>query len=121
MAAGALVCALYVAFGAFGAHGLKGQISTADLETFQTALRYMSFHGIALVLVNFIALRLNKKVLAVNYSFLFGLLFFCLSLMIHATKSLLGFDLNVFAMLAPLGGLCFILGWILLTISILKK
>lgn len=121
MAFGAAICGLYVLLGAFGAHGLEGKISADDQHTFATALRYLSFHGIALIVVNLMALHLNKNVRAVNLSFLMGLLFFSVSLMIHATKSLLGFDLNAFALIAPIGGLAFIIGWILLTISIIKK
>ncbi|MCP5463910.1 MAG: DUF423 domain-containing protein [Deltaproteobacteria bacterium] len=39
---------LSVAFGAFGAHGLKAHVSPADLVIFETGVRYMAYHALAL-------------------------------------------------------------------------
>ena len=37
---GSLLAALSVLVGAFGAHGLKSRVSTADLEIFETGVKY---------------------------------------------------------------------------------
>ncbi|MFY0642915.1 MAG: DUF423 domain-containing protein [Bacteroidia bacterium] len=121
IAAGAFICGLYVLLGAFGAHGLKEHLKQADLNTYHTALRYLSFHGIALIAVNITAIVLSLKLRYVNYLFTAGILLFSGSLLLHSTKSLLGFDMDFFAMLAPIGGLSFVIAWIMLAIKLLRK
>ena len=53
---GALLAALSVTMGAFGAHGLKEYLEAAKrVDTFETAARYHMYHAIALVLVGLLA------------------------------------------------------------------
>jgi len=47
--AGALLAALGVALGAFGAHGLKAQLSSEALGWWQTAVQYQMWQAIGLV------------------------------------------------------------------------
>ena len=48
--AGALLGALAVAAGAFGAHALKDRLDAGDLAIFETAVRYQMYHALALLL-----------------------------------------------------------------------
>lgn len=48
-AAGAWLCALAVAAGAFGAHALRGRVDAAGLELWQTAARYLALGGFGLL------------------------------------------------------------------------
>ena len=50
-ALGAILAALAVAGGAFGAHGLRARLTPADLATFETAVRYHLIHALALFAV----------------------------------------------------------------------
>ena len=47
---GALLGALAVAAGAFGAHALKTRLHVDDLAIYETAVRYQTYHALALVL-----------------------------------------------------------------------
>ena len=47
----ALLGALAVALGAFGAHSLRGRISDIAVNTFETGVRYHFYHVIALAMV----------------------------------------------------------------------
>ena len=49
---GAVLAALAVTFGAFGAHGLRGRLSPQDLETFEVGVRYQMYHALGLIIVS---------------------------------------------------------------------
>jgi len=48
---GALFAFLGVAFGAFGAHSLRGRLSPEMLAVFETGVRYQMYHALAILLV----------------------------------------------------------------------
>lgn len=121
MRVGAILCAIYVVLGAFGAHGLEHKLTVAQLGTYHTGLRYLIIHGLALILTNFTYETWGTKKCYSNVFFYLGILLFSFSLLIHATKDLLEIDVNVFAMLAPVGGLCYVFGWILYSLNIGSK
>lgn len=121
MATGALITGLYVALGAFGAHGLEGHLDVKSMATYQTALRYMVIHSLGLIVVNGLSRNDNDSIKAYNWLVVGGLLLFSCSLLIHACKDLLGIEINVFAMLAPVGGLSFIAAWLVLGFKWLRK
>ena len=117
---GAVICSAYVVLSAFGAHGLEGKITPNQLATFNTGLRYMIIHGLGIILISLVYLTLNKYNKWVYYLIYLGILFFSASLMIHALKNILGIDVNLFALIAPIGGLCFAFSWIFLALSLRK-
>ena len=84
--AGAVLGGLAVAAGAFGAHGLRGQllsgrITERMLENFETAARYQMYHALALVAVGLVAARLGEAssrgaINLAGWAFLVGTLIF---------------------------------------------
>jgi len=117
---GAILCALYVAFGAFGAHGLKPLLTPSQLNTYETGLRYMIIHCLALIVINLCYHTFKKYSKWPSFFIYSGVVLFSFSLMVHALRDIIGLEINVFAMLAPIGGLCFIAGWISFLSSIRK-
>lgn len=114
---GSALLALAVLIGAFGAHGLKSMVEPEKLVTFETGVRYHFYHAFGLVIVGilqqqFETLRLNVSV----YSFLVGILLFSFNCYLYVLTGM-----KVFAMIVPIGGLLFVLGWIVLTIKLVKK
>lgn len=61
IAAGALVCALSVAAGAFGAHGLKARLDADALALWETAARYFMYAGFGVALVGLAALHEARR------------------------------------------------------------
>jgi uncharacterized membrane protein YgdD (TMEM256/DUF423 family) len=55
--AGAIASLTGVAVGAFGAHGLRGRLTPADLEIFETGVRYHMYHALGLFAVAWVASR----------------------------------------------------------------
>lgn len=117
----AVICAVYVALGAFGAHGLESKLSIDQLDTYNTGLRYLIIHALGLLVINLTFIVKNTFSILTNIFIYTGMVLFSLSLVLHATKDLLGIEVDVFAMFAPIGGLCYIIAWILFAHTIKKS
>jgi uncharacterized membrane protein YgdD (TMEM256/DUF423 family) len=107
--AGAVLAALGVALGAFGAHGLEATLTaTGRADTFETASRYHMYHALGLVLIGLLADRLDARWTRwAGWLFVAGVVLFSGSLYVLAI-----FDLGIMGAIAPLGGTAFIAGWI---------
>ncbi|MEZ2335503.1 DUF423 domain-containing protein [Mucilaginibacter sp. RCC_168] len=113
---------LAVVTGAFGAHGLKGRLSAVDLEVWHTAVQYNFYHVFALLFLSTFARFKNSQITLAYYFFSFGILFFSGSLYLLSFRSLLGWDwLIALGPITPLGGLLFILGWLMLSIAAFRS
>jgi uncharacterized membrane protein YgdD (TMEM256/DUF423 family) len=115
-----VVSALSVALGAFAAHALKNIIPAASLITFETGVRYQFYHAFAILVASTVLYKncyQHFVVIACRF-FSFGLIFFCGSLYLLA---MLGPDYVFLGAITPIGGMCFIIGWILLFASIYPK
>jgi uncharacterized membrane protein YgdD (TMEM256/DUF423 family) len=116
---GFLSGAISVAFGAFGAHALKKMIDAEALAIFETANRYQFIHALALVLASMLTEKLqSKKVLLACRFFTFGTLIFSGSLYALAV---LGKSYSFLGAITPVGGLMFILGWLMLFFAASEK
>lgn len=115
------MCSLYVILGAFGAHGLQDSLNETQLNTYQTGLRYLIIQALGMILINFIASLRQYRVRWFNYLSLAGIVLFSFSLLLHATKDLLGIDSSLFAMLAPFGGISYALAWMNVAIKWIRS
>jgi uncharacterized membrane protein YgdD (TMEM256/DUF423 family) len=118
----AAICgALAVILGAFGAHTLKAILSTESLQTFETGVRYQFYHTFA-ILATALLVEKSPKSLIAGYFFLAGIIMFSGSLYLLAIRSTVGIEGWAWlGPVTPLGGLMFIIGWIILLFSALKK
>jgi uncharacterized membrane protein YgdD (TMEM256/DUF423 family) len=119
MTAGALLGALGVMLGAFGAHALKVRLEPAALATFETGVRYQLIHALALLaLALLMAQRASPPLASAATCFLLGILFFSGSLYALATRLVVPEGgLRWFGLVTPLGGLLLIAGWVLLAVA----
>ena len=119
----ALLAGISVILGAFGAHTLKQFISDKSLLTFETGVRYQFYHAIALVFTGILYKEFsNKSLLWAGRMFCLGILLFSGSLYFLAVVNLTeNAGLKGIGAITPLGGACFIAGWILLFIGVSKK
>jgi uncharacterized membrane protein YgdD (TMEM256/DUF423 family) len=121
--AGSVAAALAVILGAFGAHALREKIPAENLQVFETGVRYQMYHAFALIAVFLLGTKLNSSIL--NYSTIFfflGIIFFCGSVYLLACRELLGIESwrPILGPITPLGGLCFIIGWICVITAAIK-
>ncbi len=101
-----------VAIGAFGAHGLREILSSEMLEIYKTGVLYQLIHSVVLL-----ALALNTIIKAKLPSifFLLGVILFSFSLYLYSTSGI-----RAFAMITPVGGFCFLIGWLLIIYEAVK-
>lgn len=82
LAAGALMCALALGGGAFGAHALAERLDPRALGLWETAARYLMFAGLGLALVGIAGRQAPRAELQLAAPALFlGALLFCGSLL----------------------------------------
>lgn len=119
----ALLGALSVAAGAFGAHGLKKILDDKYLAIFETAVRYQFFHVFALLAVGILFKEFpNNYLLWSGRLFCYGILIFCGSLFLMTILEASGqHGFKWLGAITPLGGLCLIAGWVLLALGIVSK
>lgn len=113
---GALLAAAAVLAGACAAHGpVRTRLVIAQkLDVFETAARNQMFHAIGLILVG-LAIRAggsSKCPRIAGAAFLLGIVLFCGWLYANALTGNVALPL-----LAPIGGVLFVVGWIALAIS----
>jgi uncharacterized membrane protein YgdD (TMEM256/DUF423 family) len=113
-----------VLFGAFGAHFLKLRIPAGDLETIKTGVFYLFIHALAALAVSLISGKESSPARSLKWagvSFIFGIIFFSGSLFVIGTASLTRFPVTAIGFITPLGGLCFMAGWIFLIVFSLDR
>lgn len=114
--AGAVLMALAVLLGAFGAHALKKSLSPNLLAVYTTGVEYQFYHALGLLLVGLIGYHYPSKWL--NWSgilLISGIILFSGSLYVLAITGI-----KALGVITPIGGLAFVAGWICLAVGIWK-
>lgn len=114
--------ALAVILGAFGAHSLKNQLDEQALQVWQKGVEYQFYHVFALLYLSTFA-RYKNKLIKISYIFFTaGIILFSGSLYAITLCKLMGNISLVTFMgpITPIGGLCFILGWVFLFFAAVK-
>jgi uncharacterized membrane protein YgdD (TMEM256/DUF423 family) len=97
-----------VAGGAFGAHALRARLAPDLLQVFETGARYQLIHAVALLAVGLLAERRpSRAASAAGWLFVAGTVLFSGSLYALALSGA-----RAFGAVTPLGGLCFLAGWL---------
>lgn len=100
---------LGVALGAFGAHGLKAHLTPEMIEIFKTGVLYQLIHSVVILAVGLAGIN---KFYKSAFIFSIGIILFSFSLYIYSVTSI-----TFFALITPIGGLAFLIGWLFLIIA----
>ena len=112
-AMGAWLGALGVALGAFGAHGLKARVSADMVAIWETGARYHVLHALALLATGCACERWpGAYTSGAGWLFLAGVALFSGSLYALALTGV-----RALGAITPIGGLCFIAGWVCLAMA----
>jgi uncharacterized membrane protein YgdD (TMEM256/DUF423 family) len=102
-----------VALGAFGAHGLKSQLSPEMLEIFKTGVFYHLIHSVVLLALGLSnSEKFNKSAIFISL----GILLFSFSLYIYSVTAV-----KFFAFITPFGGVSLLIGWALVVYAGMKQ
>lgn len=114
---GAINAFLGVALGAFGAHGLEGKVEPKYLETWETGVKYQMYHAFGLIALGIISGNVSASSL-LNWSgwlMLVGIILFSGSLYVLTLSGI-----KVLGAITPLGGVAFLISWVLLIVFAAK-
>lgn len=116
---GSILMFIGVGMGAFGAHGLAEFLANAGREgTFDTAVRYMVYHGLALLVVGTL-LAQNSSAPVLNWA---GWAFFLGSIIFSGSLYILIFaGIRWMGAITPIGGVLFLAGWVCMIIYALQN
>ncbi|MFT6064193.1 MAG: uncharacterized membrane protein YgdD (TMEM256/DUF423 family) [Paraglaciecola sp.] len=107
-----------IMLGAFGAHALKETLTVDQLQSFETAVRYQMYHVMVLLFLNTYEGFSIKQKKVISYLFFTGIIFFSGSIYLIQLTPITAKSIWF---VTPLGGLFFMLGWILMTVIFFKK
>lgn len=114
---GTFAAFLAVALGAFGSHGLRGVISPEQLTVYQTGVTYQMWHALAILLCCLLTQTglIGPGGRRAGWLFLLGIVLFSGSLYVLTLTSLR------VGIVTPMGGVCFLAGWLMLAIQLWSK
>lgn len=113
----ALLGAVAVGLGAFGAHGLRSVAEPDAIRIFETAVRYHFYHVFALLSLGILAHLFPAQRGSwkwSNYLFVFGIAIFCGSLYLLTAAKVTNSGMGWLGAITPIGGLGLIGGWLVL-------
>ena len=107
-----------VIIGAFGAHALKDKLDPETMQSFETGVRYMMFHVLALLFINNSSLLTDKSKKRISFIFFAGILLFSGSIFVISLDII---SAKKIWFLTPLGGLFLIFAWFILAIKFFRS
>jgi uncharacterized membrane protein YgdD (TMEM256/DUF423 family) len=109
---------LAVVFGALGAHALKEILSKAQLESFETGVRYQMYHALLLLIISSVKELQSKAIL---YLIVVGVFLFSFSIYLLNLRYELGIEaLSFLGPITPIGGILLISAWASIIVKALK-
>ncbi|BBO00243.1 DUF423 domain-containing protein [Sporolactobacillus terrae] len=119
IAIGAILAFLSVTFGAFGAHVLKARLTEQNLSIFQTGVQYQMVHALGLILIGILALTVftgQTTLLAwAGWLMTLGVVLFSGSLYALTLSGV-----RVLGAITPIGGVLFLISWVLVVAAVLR-
>ena len=122
LALGAFLAGITIAMGALGAHALKDILNAAQLQTYETAVRYQMYHVFALLLIGILQNQYPQLTLGICKKLvLVGMLLFggSIYLVLFLTHVSVPIPFWIY-LITPLGGLCYISSWLLLAAKLYR-
>lgn len=112
-----------VVLGAMAAHALENYLTTEQIASFETGVRYQVYHGLALLILSQVKRFSDKTLQIILVLFTSGTLLFSWSIFLLTTRSITGMDFSFLGPVTPVGGLLLISGWIygIIKIALFKR
>ncbi|MNM29356.1 hypothetical protein D3C81_398920 [compost metagenome] len=115
---GALLAMLSVAIGAFGAHILKSTLSESSMAVYETGVQYHMMHALGILIVGLAAGHWGESR---RLRWTGGLLIAGIVLFSGSLYALSISGIKVLGAITPIGGVCFIVGWLLFAMEAFSR
>ena len=115
---GATFALLSIILGALNSHSFKKILHETESESIDLSLRYMMFHGLALLILSVLSVE-GKKL--ISFFLIIGTLLFSFSILLLSFQSQIDFNLSWLGPITPIGGCLLIFGWILILFQFNKN
>lgn len=118
---GALFGMTAIIFGAFGAHALKKIMTTEQLVSFETGVKYQMYHALVLLMLSYnmnLDTSLEKYMV---YCFIVGTFLFSFSIYGLCISGAKGRKWKFLGPITPFGGLFLVLAWAMLLYSFIQN
>jgi uncharacterized membrane protein YgdD (TMEM256/DUF423 family) len=113
---GSLMAFLAVALGAFAAHGLRTRLSAEMVTIFEVGVRYHMYHALGLIAVSWACSRWPESGAQwAGWAFILGIVVFSGSLYLLSVTGM-----RWLGAITPIGGLAFLIGWVVLVWAALR-
>ena len=110
-----------VLLGAIASHYLDQILASKTINSFQVGIRYLTYHGLALLLFSNINFSIDKSKRIFFFLITLGSILFSGSIFILSFKGVLPFSIGWVGPITPLGGGILILGWCYSVWCFIKK
>lgn len=118
---GAVYGMLSIAFGAFGAHGLKRILPAEKIEIFETGVKYQMYAALFLLIVGYILKFETGLEKWISLTMIFGVFLFSFSIYFLSFNGYNGMNFKFLGPITPIGGFLMIISWALLIVYFVKK
>lgn len=118
---GALLGALGVCLGAYGAHGLKNIVTESQVATFEIGVRYQMYHAFFLLFLGICSFITDRTKKTITILVLLGIFFFSGSIYVLTLKDLININTAFIGPITPIGGLLLISAWVTMAIKVFKS
>lgn len=115
---GAFFMATAIAMGAMGAHYLGKHLDAGQLQSYETGVRYMVYHALAMLVLSQLPWLKPAALKLVYILMLVGIIFFSFSIFLLATRPLHGWNVGFLGPFTPVGGLLLLISWAILIVKV---
>ncbi len=108
--------------GAFGAHALKEVLTSEQLMSFNTGVRYQLIHAVVLLFLFILRTKYEGKQFKIAAQLIFwGVVLFSGSIYLLTLKNIIGLEtLKYVGPITPIGGSLIIFGWLFIVLGAFK-
>jgi uncharacterized membrane protein YgdD (TMEM256/DUF423 family) len=117
----AILLAIAIILGAFGAHGLKKIASIEKVASFETGVRYQFYTAFSLFILGLNSSKFEFKLKLITNLLLIGTILFSGSIYLLSLQEFLGTNLSFLGPVTPLGGLLMIISWVIFIFKFIKQ